>query len=83
MEVSTISIRVMSFFRAIATSVSADKSLYYSYIGGMAEDKRCNLWICTDGGGLSCMNRDTHTFTNFKSGGKNTLPHNNVEEYLL
>ncbi|MEG0887928.1 MULTISPECIES: hybrid sensor histidine kinase/response regulator transcription factor [Bacteroides] len=66
-------------FSRYSYELSADKSLYYSYIGGMAEDKRCNLWICTDGGGLSCMNRDTHTFTNFKSGGKNTLPHNNVK----
>lgn len=58
---------------------NSDKSLYFSYISGLTEDKEQNLWICTDGGGVSCMKRETHTFTHFKAGGKNALPHNNVK----
>ena len=58
---------------------SADKNLYFSYIGEMTEDRDHNLWICTDGGGVSYMHPGTHTFTNFKAGPGNTLPHNNVK----
>ena len=58
---------------------SADKDLYFSYIGEMTEDRDRNLWICTDGGGVSYMHPGAHTFTNFKAGTGNALPHNNVK----
>lgn len=58
---------------------SADKDLFFSYIGEMAEDKEGILWFCTDGGGFSSLNRRTHTFTNYKAGSGNALPHNNVK----
>lgn len=59
---------------------SADKDLYFSYIGEMTEDRDGNLWFCTDGGGFSSLNRRTHSYSNFKAGsGNNALPHNNVK----
>lgn len=58
---------------------SADKDLFFSYIGEMAEDKNGLLWFCTDGGGFSCLNRHTQSFTNYKAGNGNALPHNNVK----
>lgn len=57
----------------------ADKDLYFSYIGEMTEDNEHNLWIGTDGGGLSRMNLRTHDFTNYRAGKNNTLPHNNIK----
>jgi sugar lactone lactonase YvrE len=33
--------------------------LSYPIIGNMAEDGVGNLWICTEGGGLNCLNRLT------------------------
>ena len=39
--------------------------LDFHMVGQMAEDKRHNLWICTDGGGLNFMNRETNYFHSF------------------
>lgn len=58
---------------------NADKNLYFSYIGEMTEDRERNLWFCTDGGGLSCIDSRTRAYTNLKAGGGNALPHNNVK----
>lgn len=57
----------------------AEKELYYSYIGEMVEDRDGGLWIATDGGGLTRMDRKNHSFTNFKHGEANSIPHNNVK----
>lgn len=29
----------------------------------MVEDKRGDIWICTEGGGLNCLNRATGKFS--------------------
>ena len=57
----------------------ADKDLFFSYMGEMAEDNDGNIWICTDGGGLACLNQQTHSFTTYKSGGNNSIAHNNLK----
>lgn len=39
--------------------------LDFHMVGHMAEDKRHDLWICTDGGGLNFMDRETKLFHSF------------------
>lgn len=39
--------------------------LDFHLVGTMAEDKRHNLWICTDGGGLNFMDRKTQLFHSY------------------
>lgn len=39
--------------------------LDFHMVGQMVEDKRHNLWICTDGGGLNFMDRETAYFYSF------------------
>lgn len=58
---------------------NAVKDLYYSYIGEMVEDKEKNLWVSTDGGGISSIDPRTRLFTNYKAGVGNALPHNNIK----
>lgn len=54
-------------------------NLYYSYIGEMVLDKRDNLWISTDGGGISCVDRSWNLLDVLIAGEGNSLPHNNVK----
>ena len=58
---------------------NATKNLYYSYIGDIVLDKNNHLWLCTDGGGISCMDKEWNTIYQFTSGGENALPHNNIK----
>lgn len=39
--------------------------LDFHLVGNMVEDKRNNLWICTDGGGLNFMDRKSQLFHSF------------------
>lgn len=43
------------------------------------EDKEHDLWICTDGGGVNCLNRKSKTFTYYMASGGNSIIHNNVK----
>lgn len=52
--------------------------LGFPFVGDMVEDKRGNLWICLDGGGLTCLNRETGVFTRYTAS-ENGLPHNNLK----
>lgn len=54
-------------------------NIYYSYIGEMAQDKRGNLWISTDGGGISCVDKDWNLLHSFTAGTSNSIPHNNIK----
>lgn len=54
-------------------------NLYYSYIGEMTKDKHGNLWICTDGGGVSCVDANWNLLHLFTSGHLNSILHNNVK----
>lgn len=53
--------------------------LNYPFAGAMTEDNDSNLWVCTDGGGLACMDRLTGKFTTYKAGGSNSVPHDNLK----
>jgi ligand-binding sensor domain-containing protein len=53
--------------------------LNYPFAGAMTEDKDHHLWICTDGGGLACLDRQAGHFTTYTAGGPNSLPHNNLK----
>ena len=52
---------------------------YYSYIGEMQEDKYGNLWIATDGGGLSCVDKSWNLIHQFTAEQPHTISHNNVK----
>lgn len=54
-------------------------NLYYSYIGEMVEDKHANLWISTDGGGISCVNENWELVHQFAAGNQNSIPYNNIK----
>lgn len=52
--------------------------LGFPFVGDMIEDKRGNLWICLDGGGLTCLNRKKGTFVRYVASAHG-LPHNNLK----
>lgn len=54
-------------------------NLYYSYIGEMVEDKHRNLWISTDGGGISCVNESWELVHQFAAGQPNSILYNNIK----
>lgn len=56
-----------------------DDCLNYPFAGSMAEDNDGQLWICTDGGGLACLNRQTGKTRTFVAGNSNSVPHNNLK----
>lgn len=56
------------------------QNMYFSYLGNMVLDKDDNIWICTDGGGVSCMNKKWEVIHNFTADKKNSLLHNNVKD---
>ncbi len=60
---------------------NATKNLYYSYIGDILVDKNEQVWLGTDGGGISCMDKNWNTIHQFTAGtaGTNSLPHNNIK----
>lgn len=55
--------------------------LSFPFVGKMAEDADRNLWICTEGGGLNCLNRTTGLFTRYQHrlGDDRSLAHNNLK----
>lgn len=55
------------------------KNINFPIVGKMAEDKAGNLWICTEGGGLNYFDRKNRTFQVFRSGGGNSISHNNLK----
>ena len=52
---------------------------YYSYIGEIVIDKNEHLWLSTDGGGITCVDKKWNTLQQFTAGGKNSISHNNVK----
>lgn len=54
--------------------------LNFPLVGNMVEDCDRNLWICTEGGGLNCLNRNKRTIRSFTmSPCPESLPHNNLK----
>lgn len=53
--------------------------LRYPFAGAMTEDNNRRLWICTDGGGLACLDRQTGLINTFVAGSPNSVPHNNLK----
>lgn len=58
---------------------NAPRNLYYSYIGDILTDKRGNLWLGTDGGGITCTDKDWNIICRLTASGGNSLPHNNIK----
>ncbi len=52
---------------------------YYSYIGEIVIDKNEHLWLSTDGGGITCVDKKWNMLQQFTAGGRNSIPHNNVK----
>lgn len=55
------------------------EGVYYSYIGDIIVDKEKRIWLGTDGGGISCIDKNWNIVHQFTAGGRNALPHNNVK----
>ena len=53
---------------------------FFSYLGDVTLDKDSNLWICTDGGGLTCMNERWEVVHRLMAGTKNSILQNNVKD---
>lgn len=59
---------------------SNTRTPYYSYIGDILTDKEGNLWLSTDGGGITCIDKDWNVVRQLTADGKaNSLPHNNIK----
>lgn len=58
---------------------SATRKLYYSYIGDILTDKDGYLWLSTDGGGITCTDKEWNIVHQLTAGGTNSLPHNNIK----
>ena len=56
--------------------------LYYSLIGNMVKDKDGNLWLSTDGGGISCVDSSWNLVEQHTAGSGNALLHNNVKDIV-
>lgn len=65
-------------FSYYAYNPDRNDCLNYPFAGAMTEDNDRNLWICTDGGGLARLDRQSGTFTTFTAG-VNSVPHNNLK----
>lgn len=65
-------------FSYYAYNPDRNDCLNYPFAGAMTEDKEHNLWICTDGGGLTCLDRQNGTFTTLTAA-NSSLPHNNLK----
>ena len=57
-------------------------TLYYSLIGNMVKDKDGNLWLSTDGGGISCVDSSWNLVEQHTAGSGNALLHNNVKDIV-
>lgn len=67
-----------NIFSYYAYNPDRSDCLNYPFAGAMVEDKEQNLWICTDGGGLSCLDNKSGHFKTYTAG-KGSLPHNNLK----
>lgn len=56
-----------------------NRDSYYSYIGEIVLDKDNHLWLSTDGGGISCVDKKWNILQQFTAGGNNSIPHNNIK----
>ena len=54
-------------FRYYSYNSKRKDCLDFPFVGNMVEDKQHNLWICTDGGGLNFMDRQTQLFQSFNT----------------
>ncbi|MDE5678670.1 MAG: response regulator [Phocaeicola sp.] len=58
---------------------SATRKLYYSYIGDILTDRDGHLWLSTDGGGITCTDKEWNIVCQLTAEGANSLPHNNIK----
>ena len=52
----------VEFLNTIPQTRNASDCLNFPFVSGIVKDKRDDLWICTDGGGLNYMNHKTEIF---------------------
>ncbi len=52
-------------FRLYTSNPLSKTHLSYPFVGKMTEDGYGNLWICTEGGGLNCLDLKTRQFSHF------------------
>lgn len=67
-----------NIFSYYAYNPDRSDCLNYPFAGAMVEDKDQNLWVCTDGGGLACLQSKDSQFNTYVAG-KGSLPHNNLK----
>ena len=70
----------LNIYHTVPIARQGSKGINYPVVGSMTEDDEGNLWICTDGSGLNCLNRRTGEITRYLASDKpGTLSHNNVK----
>ena len=59
-------------FTVYRNELGNPNSISTNYINGLAEDKKHQLWVSTNGGGLNCYNFDTKKFTVYRHNTQNS-----------
>ena len=70
----------LNFYHSYPVATANREGLSFPVVGSMVEDDERRLWICTDGGGLNCLDLNTGQFTHYlHSDAPHSLSHNNVK----
>ncbi|MCZ4222161.1 hybrid sensor histidine kinase/response regulator transcription factor [Pedobacter rhodius] len=70
-------------FQSVRRDAMKSNSLVNNFVLSFSEDEHQNIWIGTDGGGLSLWNRKKNTFTNYvKTSDPNSLKSNFITSIL-
>lgn len=70
----------LNFYHAYPIDPEGREGLSFPVVGSMTEDDKGHLWICTDGGGLNCLDLTTGKFTHYRhTDNLRSLSHDNVK----
>ena len=67
-------------FKLYTADIRSANCLSAPFVGHMTTDRRGDIWVCTEGGGLNRIDHATHTVSHYLAGNNaNSLPQNNLK----